>query len=118
MAYAVIAGQTIPVMPTTPRRREFAVGEVRRAFSGAPRSSVRDYWLEWEGVETKWITRAQADTIRSALKSTPPLTVSGDMFGSVTSAYVQNIREVEKARKMFAGVNTEAVRLSFDAWEA
>lgn len=117
MAFLVIAGQTIPVIPTSARRREFAIGEVRRAFSGAPRSSVRGYKLAWEGVETSWISRAQADTIRTAIKGTPPLTTTGDLTGAINT-YILNIQEVDKARKMIGGVSVEAVRLSFDIWEA
>lgn len=117
MAFLVIAGQTIPVWLNSGHRKETLIGEVRRAYSGAPRASIQGYETEWEGIETKWIARSTADTIRTALKGTPPLTVTGDLTGSIT-AFVLNIREVEKGRKMIGGASVEAVRLSLDLWVA
>jgi hypothetical protein len=117
MAYLTVGGVTVKVIHSAPRRREEAVGEVRRAFSGAPRSSVRAYYSVWEGVETTWITRTAADTLRAALKGTPPVACTGDLTGSI-NAYVSNIQEVEKARLLSSGSNVEHVRLSFDLWAA
>lgn len=117
MPFLVIASQTIPVTLNAARRKDVEVGEVRRAFSGAPRSSVRAYVREWEGVETRWISRAQADTFRSALEGAPPLAASGDLTGSV-NVYIRNVQEVEKGRKIISGSAVEAVRLSFDILQA
>lgn len=115
MAYLVAGGQTIGVSIGAPQRRLVSVGSVRRAYSGVPRSSVRAYFNEWP-VETKWIPRSTENTVITALKASTPVTMTGDMAGSV-SGCVENIRRVEVGRKMFAGVNTEAVRLGFDLLE-
>lgn len=113
MAYLVVGGVTVSVQLERVRRIDVSVGEVRRAYSGAPRSSVSAYKNEWRGIETTWLTRSAADTLRAALKGTPPVTVSGDLTGSI-SAYIRNIEDV--GRSKFAG--GEHVRLSFDLLEA
>lgn len=111
MAYLVV-GSTVPVALGGSQRTEVPIGEVRRAFSGAPRSSVSGYKREWS-VETAWMTRAAADTLRTALKGTPPVSVSGDLTGSI-SVYVQNIRTVGSDK----GAAGEFTRLAFDLLEA
>ena len=116
MAYLSVASTEIPVRVGAPHSKEEPVGNVRRAFSGIPRSRVRGYLKVWEGIETRWITRAEANTIVAALKGTPPLSCTGDMGGSF-SAVVENIREMETERLAVGGVNTEHVRLSFDLLE-
>ena len=113
MAYLVVAGVTVPVALGSGRRAEVPIGDVQRAYSKAPRSSVSGYKLEWRGVETVFIPRATANTLRTALKGTPPLAVTGDLTGSL-NVYVRNIEEVDKT-KLSGG---EYVRLSFDMWEA
>lgn len=117
MAYLVVGAVTVQVITSSPLRSETAVGSVRRAFSGKPRSSVSDYFTEWNGVETAWLIKADADTLRAALEAGPPVSVSGDLTGSI-SVYVLNIKEVEKAEHRIAGVRTERVRLGFDMWAA
>lgn len=111
MPFLVVGGVTVKVVLPSGTREERSVGEVRPAFSGAPRSSVRAYFAEWE-VETNWLARSAADTLRAALKGTPPVACSGDLTGSI-NCYVQNIREVEKGRKIIGGAAVEAVRLGF-----
>lgn len=113
MAYLVVAGVTVPVALESVREVAVPVGQVRRAFSGAPRSSVSSYKREWRGIATKWMTRATANTLRAALDNTPPLTVTGDLTGSI-SAYIQNIEDAGRT-KLAGG---EYVRLSFDMLEA
>lgn len=93
------------------RRTEVPVGEVRRAFSGAPRSTVRAYKREWP-LETVWYTRATADSLRTALQATPPIAVTGDLAGSV-NVYFSDIQEVEKTERVVGGTRTEYVRLGF-----
>lgn len=108
---------TVPLRIDTPRRREVPVGAVRPAFSGAPRSTVRDYRITWEGAETDWLTREEADDIRAELKATPPIPLDGDLTGPI-DAMVTDIQEVEKSRAAIDGVSTEIVRLGFTILEA
>jgi hypothetical protein len=118
MAYLIIGETTVPVVPGSPRMRQEPIGEVRRAFSGIPRSSVRDYFRMWEGVETRWLTRTEGDALFLALRGTPPLQASGDMVdGDYVDVLALNVERIETGRAMVDGVNTEMVRLSFDLWE-
>ena len=105
----------IPVTTSSPRMREEAIGGVRRAFSGVPRSSVRAYYRVWE-VETTWIPLADAETMIEAMKDPAPLTVSGDML-SATSALVVNIQRIETTTAVVGGTATEMMRLSFELGE-
>ncbi len=91
-------------------REEFAIGEVRAAFSGAPRSAVRGYNTTWK-VTTIPITRSAADTLKGLLEATPPLTIAGDLTGSI-SGYVSDIT----TRSRTAAGGAEFVTLSFKIW--
>lgn len=110
MPYLVVAGQTISVAVDTPARNRVEIGKRERAFDGTQRSSVRARKSEWT-VETTWYTRANADTLVTALEGAPPLTVTGDMAGSI-SAHAANIRT---AHAQFAA--GEFVKVTFDLLE-
>lgn len=112
--YLVVAGVTVPVAPDSVKEVAVPVGQVRRAYSGAPRSSVSAYKREWRGVTTTWIARSAANSLRAALKGTPPLAVSGDLPAGSITVYIQNIEDA--GRSKFAG--GEYVRISFDMLEA
>lgn len=114
MPFLVVGGVTVLVETKTSRRTEVPIGEVRRAFSGAPRSSVRGYYRAWS-IETVFITRAAADTLRAALEGAPPLTITGDLTGSITG-YALNIGEVEK--RSVGPTFLEYVRLGFEFWQS
>lgn len=112
MVYLVIGALGVNVAVRSAHRISVPVGEVRRSFSGKPRSTVSDYITAWEGVETSWMTRAAANTLRAALEdTTPPVAISGDLTGSI-NAYFLNVREVDKDE--FGGA--EYIRIGFDIW--
>lgn len=112
MAYLTVGGTTIPIADEESERIDFEVGEVRRAFSGAPRSSVRAYKAGWK-LSTPWVTRSSGNTYRGLLEASPPLTLTGDVTGSV-SGYALNIST--KSRTNAAGA--EVVKVSFELWQA
>lgn len=93
------------------QRAEVPVGEVRRAFSGAPRSTVSSYRREWQ-LETVWLTRTVINSLRTALEAAPPVAVTGDLTGSV-NVYFSDIREIEKNEFRVGGTLTEHARLGF-----
>lgn len=113
MAFLTISGTNVLVQSNTSLRTEVEVGQVRRAFSGAPRSSVRAYKRAW-AIETVLMTRANADSLRTVLEAAPPLTITGDLTGSITG-YVLSVQEIEKRR---VGLSNEYVRLGFQLWQA
>ena len=117
MAYLTIGDYytAVPVDTASPQMRVETIGEVRRAFSGVPRSSVRARYNVWE-IETRWMPRATADDIMEALAESPPIDVGGDML-SAASALAVNVRRSATTRAVVAGVNTEMVKLSMELWE-
>ena len=106
MPYLVIASQTIEVAHDTPVRTRVEVGERARAFDGTPRTSVRARKDEWS-ITTAWMTRANADTLLTALEGTPPLAASGDMLGSV------NVQVADITTNHTTLITGEGVSLSF-----
>lgn len=112
MPLLAIGGTTVDVADDEVERTETEVGEVRRAFSGSPRSSVRAHKAGWK-VSTVYITRAAANTLLGLLKATPPLTITGDLTGSI-SGYALNIQTESKT---MAG-GAEKVRVTFEIWAA
>ncbi len=111
MAFLIIAGETIPVLMQEPTSSRSEVGRRGRAFDGSARSTVRARKEEWP-IVTKYIPRATADTIVSALEGTPPLAATGDLTGAI-NVLVGGIRKRHK--KFAAG---EYVQLSFIVHEA
>ncbi len=111
MAFLIIAGQTIPVLMQEPTSSRGEVGRRGRAFDGSARSTVRARKEDWP-IVTKYVLRATADTMVSALEGSPPLAASGDLTGSI-NVLVGGIRK--RHRKFATG---EHVQLSFLVQEA
>jgi hypothetical protein len=117
MQYLTLDGYLdVPVITSAPKMREEAIGGVRRAFSGMPRSSVRGYYRVWEGIETRWITVSDGEFLLDALKIALPIAATGRMVGT---AYVLavNVQRLETTTAIVAGIPTEMVRIGFDLWE-
>lgn len=111
MPFLSIGGTDVSVANDTVDREEFAVGEVRAAFSGAPRSSVRAYKKRWS-MSTIPLTRTAANTLEGLLQANPPLTIAGDLTGSI-SGYASDI----KMHSQTNAAGAELVVVSFRLWE-
>ena len=112
MPFLTIGGTTVSVQDDSVDREEIAVGDVRPAFSGAPRSSVRAYKKKWT-LATIPLSRTAADTLEGLLQASPPLTLAGDLTGSI-SGYASDIKM--HSRQNAAGA--ERVVVTFCLWEA
>lgn len=112
MPFLTVGGTTVEVADDTVDGEEFEVGEVRPAFSGKPRSSVRAYRSRWS-MRTIPLARATADTLKGLLKAAPPLTVTGDLTGAI-DAYALNIR----THSSTGSGGAELVVVTFDLWAA
>lgn len=106
MPFLAIGGVTVPVALGELTQRKLPVGRAIETYNGGMRSAVRARKWEWT-VPTQWMTEADADTLRTALEGTPPLTCSGDL----TTHDVVLVDTVEEDRQKFA--TGEHVRLTF-----
>lgn len=102
----------VRLRPDSPRRKEVAVGAIKPAFSGRPRSTIREHLLAWENAETDWYERSEADALREEMRSAQPIAASGDLTGSI-DVFIADIQEVEKVRAAIGGTSTEMVRIGF-----
>lgn len=110
MAYLVVGGVTVEVAAGASSRAVVEIGDRARAFDGTLRSTVRSRKKAWS-ITTVPMTKANADTLETALNGTLPVAVSGDTTGSVnTHPVVTGRTDIPTAGGFF-------VVLSFDLME-
>lgn len=100
--FAVVAGITVPVEPGGARKIPRRIGSQLRTWSGAMHESTRT-WINRYEFRTRWITRAAANTLESALQGVPPISCSGDFFGGSVSCFVTDIGGIIEARMFVNG---------------
>lgn len=113
MSFLTIGGTAVSIADDAVDREDVPVGEVRPAFSGAPRSAVRAYQTRWK-LKTIPLARATADTVRGLLEASPPLTLAGDLTGSTTGYLAGSVMGHSKT----LADGSECVVLSFELWES
>lgn len=84
MPYLVVGSVTVNVAPGASSRAVEEIGDRARAFDGTLRSTVRGRKKVWS-ITTAPMTKANADTLETALNGTLPVAVSGDTTGSVNT---------------------------------
>lgn len=96
MAFLVLGSVTVPVSQIEELdKQRVEIGVRERSFDGTMRSSVRARKDEWR-ILTRWMTEADADTLRTELENTPPRTATGDLVGTSTSVVCGELRELNR----------------------
>lgn len=89
MAFLTIAGITVEVQTSQAQALEpTRVGEQRRAFSGALRSTVRAEKRGWR-FSTPPLTAADAATLQAAIATDAVVSCAGDALGGTVSCMVR-----------------------------
>jgi hypothetical protein len=87
MAFLVVGSVTVPVaVGGVTHTVEEIGGELSRAFDGTAHIDRRGVKSSY-GIETKALSRADADTLRAVLVGAQPVTCSGDLLGA-SGSYV------------------------------